>query len=445
MSYRDFFLAIDRANLDLQEPVKIVAHFDADGICSASIVAYFLKLQGKGFSIDFVPVLTDSCIDSLEDEGTHLFVDVGSSAIDRISQALPDSEKIVLDHHEVVGKAGFVHMNPELYGLDSGSEVSGAGVVYLFFKRFDNRVRDVAHLAVIGAIGDYQINGALSKLNNDIINEAVSEGLIVQSRGLRILKNKSLLKYLSTCQEPYIPGVSGDAESARAFLEKAGIPVMRHGREVTLSDLDDAQKRRLTDAILKKRAGEEHPDDIFGVSFRIVGEDEFSCAYDFATLLNACGRMGEGMLGVDVALGKPGSVSKAKEVLHEYRRKLHAALDWYTRNSDSFIHGKDFVIVDASDVIMPSMIGTISSMISRSFNLAPGTVVAILGDCDDRIKVSLRAVAPSSRNVLDILKDAGVKGMLGGHKAAAGATTSREDKEDFIRRLKLRLEREAGA
>ena len=54
-------------------------------------------------------------------------------------------------------------MNPHLFDIDGSTEISGAGVVYLFCKALDGKNKDMAHIAIVGAIGDIQEDKGFKK------------------------------------------------------------------------------------------------------------------------------------------------------------------------------------------------------------------------------------------------------------------------------------------
>jgi len=48
---------------------------------------------------------------------------------------LKDKEIVILDHHKVENneRDTIIHVNPHFFGIDGSKEVSGAGVVFLFW------------------------------------------------------------------------------------------------------------------------------------------------------------------------------------------------------------------------------------------------------------------------------------------------------------------------
>jgi nanoRNase/pAp phosphatase (c-di-AMP/oligoRNAs hydrolase) len=116
------------------------------------------------------------------------------------------------------------------------------------------------------------------------------------------------------------------------------------------------------------------------------------------------------------------------------------AMRWYGENKESagIIKKKGFILINAENKIMPSMIGTVASMLSKSNDIKKGTYIMSMAQNEDNTtKVSLRiaGLGCCGRNSVDLLgivkritKEVG--GEAGGHQFAAGALiqTSLEDK-----------------
>ncbi|MEM0350189.1 MAG: DHH family phosphoesterase, partial [Archaeoglobaceae archaeon] len=162
------------ANLLLRhEFVRIYTHYDVDGISAGAIIARALLRLGKEFQISFLKGLNDFEADEAE---LIIFADMGSGYSEKISKI--DSDIIILDHHkpdgEIRGKKNLVHVNPHLFGIDGTYEISASGVAYLFARELNGN-RDLASLAILGAIGDKQ---KFIGLNGEIMREGIEAGCI---------------------------------------------------------------------------------------------------------------------------------------------------------------------------------------------------------------------------------------------------------------------------
>src|SRR3989344_1826167 len=140
-------------------PVRVISHLDADGLSAAAIITKALKRLNRKFTLTIVRQLSQNTLKQFKSESyeTFLFVDLGSGNIQDIKEAINSKNILILDHHQPQEiENSFVHLNPILFGLDGNSDVSGAGLAYMFAKSLDEENRDLSTIALIGAIGDNQ-------------------------------------------------------------------------------------------------------------------------------------------------------------------------------------------------------------------------------------------------------------------------------------------------
>ncbi|MDL5502889.1 MAG: recombinase RecJ, partial [Candidatus Methanoperedens sp.] len=60
-----------------------------------------------------------------------IFTDLGSGMLDAIKSLKLNA--VIADHHQPQGKHEF-HLNPHLFGLNGGIEVSGSGMAYFIAR-----------------------------------------------------------------------------------------------------------------------------------------------------------------------------------------------------------------------------------------------------------------------------------------------------------------------
>src|SRR3989338_5684376 len=202
--------------LDRKDPIRLVSHLDADGISSCSLLVKLLNLDNRTYSLSIVQQLKPEVLKeiALEPYKTIIFSDLASGMIEDIRKILYDRKVFIIDHHEFQqgeGMGNITLINPHMFGIDGGKEISGAGVAYLFSQAVDSRMEEYAHIAIIGAMGDMQESQGFARLNNQILQTAVEKGKIKVIRGLRMFgaQTKPLHKILEYSTDPYIPGVSG--------------------------------------------------------------------------------------------------------------------------------------------------------------------------------------------------------------------------------------------
>jgi len=311
---------------------------------------------------------------------------------------------------------------------------------------------DLAHLAILGAIGDMQENnGFHSDLNNFILEDAVNSKKIEVKIGLRMfgMQTRPINKVLEYTTDPYIPGVTGSEQGAKRFLQEIGLNFVENGKYKKLVQLSEAEMKKLVTSIILKRIGsEEKPEDVLGKIYILTEEEDenpLKDAKEFSTLLNACGRMNKPSIGIGCCLGDKKSKEEAITLLLDYKREIINSLNWFYANKNKFPEGKGYILINAEDHLKDTMIGTLGSMISKS-NLYPKdfTILTMAYTIDGNIKASLRTVGRSKKDLRDIINHivSKVGGIGGGHKYAAGALISQEKEKDFIETSKQVLEKE---
>ena len=431
---------------------------DADGISSAAIMIKLLKKLQFKFSLSIVQQLTNDVLKQLSREhySQYIFTDLGSGQINNIKGNLANRKALILDHHlltkDVKQYENIMHVNPFIHGIDGGTAVSGSGVVYLFSKQVFE-IKDMAHIALLGAIGDMQENDGFSELNNVILEDATKAGKIRIERGLRFFgyQTKPLYQMLKYSTDLYIPGVTGDDKGAAEFMQSLGIQLKRGDDFTKLSDLNEEEMKNLAAAIILKRKKEENPDDIFGNIYVLTDEKHGSPTRDareFSTLLNACGRLGRASLGMGACLGNENNKIAAISSLQDYKNEIIKAVNWYWTNINTpyVIKGDKYIIINAQDNILATINGTLASILSKSGNFEDGTLIMAMAQLiDNTTKVSLRVSGKVNESVdlrkilKSIIKETG--GEAGGHRLAAGAIVPTEKERMFVEKAKVILKK----
>ncbi|MBU0979367.1 MAG: DHH family phosphoesterase [Nanoarchaeota archaeon] len=440
----DFLRSIDEAVAWFRQQegkIRLISHLDSDGMAAAAILIKCFNRDSRSYSLSVVQQLNPAMLKDLEDYPLVVFSDFGSGQLEAINTYLKDKKVLILDHHkptDTVPADNVMHVNPHLHGIDGGTEISGAGVSYLFAKALDQRNKDLAHLAVIGAIGDIQDN--LTALNKTILDDALAEKKIEIMRGIRFFgrQTKPLHKILEYSSDPYIPDVTGSESGAIQFLQQLGIYPKMGSQWKRITDLDDDEVRRLTEGIIIRRADLEKPEDVLGNIYLLPQEKmgtPFKDAREFSTLLNACGRLNRASHGIGACLGDKKAKKAALADLTLYRKKILHALRWFEANRDSMVQDKSFIIINAKDKIMGTIAGTLASIISKSDVFEQGTLILSMAHLlDGNTKVSLRVAGRSGPDLRGIINDitSRVGGDSGGHMNAAGAVIPTELEQPFI-------------
>jgi len=438
------------------DEVLLASHIDADGLTSAGIATTALERAGIPTTTVFKNQLDDEEIASIaaRDFQTVLFTDFGSGQLDAIAkhEQQGDFEPIVVDHHQPADAETQYHLNPLLEGIDGASELSGAGASYLLARALeeDNDNRDLAALAVVGAVGDMQaVGGELVGANRAIVEDGMEAGVLEEATDIALYgkQTRPLPKLLEYADQPQIPGVSGDEAGAIDFLESLGIDLEVDGEWRRWVDLSTEERQTVVSGLVQRGVERGVPadriDSLVGTSYTLSGEaqgTELRDASEFSTLLNATARYERADVGLAVCLGdREQALERARRLLANHRRNLSEGLEYVRENGVE--SGETVQWFDADDAIRETIVGIVAGM---ALGL-PGVdrerpIVAFARKSEDERKVSARGTATLVRQGLD-LSDAihtasvAVGGDGGGHDIAAGATIPAARREEFIDRL----------
>ena len=425
--------------------IQVVTHHDADGICSGTIMYKALETIGKDFQIDVVRQLEDNIIQELSSKDADLFIftDLGSGQKENINKYLSDRKVVIADHHTVseYSAENINELNCHDFGIDGKDEVSGAGMTYFLCREITPKICESVEFTLIGAAGDTQKkNGQFKTINKYLFEEADRNGRIKVINGLRLFGRftRPLHKSLMYLDRPKIPNVNGNESGAIQMMNDLEIPAKKtNGDWTRLHDLSKEEESRLTIEIILRSELVDNKDYLTGNVYVLTNDHELR---EFATMLNACGRLGKGKDGLDLCLGKKDNID---DTLREYRQKIAKYLNWVSRNKESIIHKKNGAYLVARDKIDENFIGTIMSIISKS---ADNKMKIMFGfaNSDNGVKVSGR-VDSSLDGIVDIdmairkvVEEIGGEG--GGHSLAAGAKIAQGVELEFIEKIDLLLD-----
>jgi RecJ-like exonuclease len=298
-----------------QENIRIVSHLDADGISSAALIVKALNRENRPYAITILQQMKAEDVKRLsaEDAKNFIFTDLGSNQISNFLNYFNGKKVFILDHHEpeksknaldseFLKARNIFHLNPHLFSINGSTQISGSGVSYYFVKELNRENEDLAHIALIGTLGDIQEPSG-SALNSEIVELAKKHNRISVTKGLKVFgaQTKPLHIALVQSTEIYIPGVTGSESGAIQFLKQINIEPKNGSNWRRIIDLSEDELKRLVEGIIMLRLNEENPEDIIGDVYLLNDEEEGSTlkdAREFATMLNACGRLNRASLGV---------------------------------------------------------------------------------------------------------------------------------------------------
>ena len=225
--------------------------------------------------------------------------------------------------------------------------------------------------------------------------------------------------------------------NSRGRTEQVELTAERSVQQV----LTEYELKKLATAIVMRRLDEEKPEDIIGNVYILPAEEKESPTRDakeFSTLLNACGRLGKASLGIGACLGDKKIKERAVKSMMDYKRELVNAMNWYERSKETerVIKGNGYIIVHAKDNIMPTIAGTIASILSKSGEIKEGTYILSMAQLYNGMsKASLRVSGSRKVDLREIVVDItkNIEGAeSGGHSFAAGAIMPTAKENEFI-------------
>jgi single-stranded-DNA-specific exonuclease len=486
------------------DEVLLASHIDADGLTSAAIAATALRRAGITFETVFKKQLDETGIASIaaREEETVLFTDFGSGQLDVIAahERTGDFTPVIADHHQPADAETEYHLNPLLEGIDGAAELSGAGASYVLARALgettsgslseqrtesvanreqdaatdgsgtDTRAasdtpatdggavaagadaavadnRDLAGLAVVGAVGDMQaVGGELVGANRGIVEEGVEAGVLAEGTDLAFYGKQSrpLPKLLEYASEVRIPGVSNDQRGAVSFLQGLDLDLKEGGEWRRWVDLTDDERQQVASALvqhaLSRGVSSDRVEDLVATTYTLTAEDpgtELRDASEFSTLLNATARYERADVGLAVCLGdREDALERARNLLRTHRRNLSEGISLVEdRGVERAEHVQYF---DAGEEIRETIVGIVAGM-ALGVDGVDGDrpIVAFARKNEEETKVSGRGTGRLVGRGLDlsvVMREAArsVGGDGGGHDVAAGATIPAGREEAFV-------------
>ncbi|AQL42842.1 recombinase RecJ [Halorientalis sp. IM1011] len=440
--------------LESSDRVLLASHIDADGLTSAGIAATALERAGIEFEVVFKKQLDDAEIATIaaREEETVLFTDFGSGQLDAIAEheAAGDFTPVIADHHQPAESETEFHCNPLLEGLDGASELSGAGASYVLARALepdDVDNRDLARLAVVGAVGDMQaVGGELVGANREIVAEGVDAGVLEEGTDIAFYgkQTRPLPKLLEYASEVRIPGISNDQNGAIRFLDGLGLDLKRDGEWRRWVDLSHEERQTVASSLvqhaIEKGVSADKVDGLVGTTYTLLTEPEgteLRDASEFSTLLNATARYERADVGLAVCLGdRADGLERARKLLRNHRRNLSEGLQWVKETGVT--QEEHLQWFDAGEEIRETIVGIVAGMAVGVDGVDRNRpIVAFARKNEEETKVSARGTGRLVAKGLDLSAvmgeaSAAVGGGGGGHDVAAGATVPAGREQEFV-------------
>ncbi len=413
--------------------VRIISHYDPDGISAAAIGSHMVKRLGLKFHTTLTKQLDDAKIkeirESTPEDQLIIFSDMGSAKISQLDEF--PHKIMVVDHHQPEKEGeNIIHLNPHFFNIDGSREASGSSFYLALAITVDEANWDLAGLALAGACGDRQGLGGYKGYNEDLVQAAAGRE-IMKMETVPNLKAKTIYDSLIEWPEPYFKGITGRKREASRFLRWLGL-----NKESLLSDLDDEKKRFLTSAcalrLLRQGATPDAVGDLIITRYWLY--DWGLYADELSALLNSCARQGDYGIGLALALGDSEAREKAIQHSKKHREYIITNLRELEANPPEKMNNLQYFMAQET-----AYAGVLAGLGTLYFF---DTSKATFGMSDKAGKLSISARAPRSMvnagvNLGIACRDASnaVEGTGGGHDIASGATIPTKNKKKFLKEL----------
>lgn len=432
-----------KEKLEKGENVKIISHVDADGISAAAILAKCLHYYNAPYVVKFSKPMKGEEIERLsrEDYGVYIFADLGTTQLEDIHRHLLAKGKavVLIDHHagELKVHTNLRCVHSHKVGMNGGRDISASGIAYLVAESIGAKFRSLIKLAIVGAIGDRQeFEEGFVGANEIFLRLAVDAGMLEVREGLKLAGRTitSCLSSLWLSTRPYLPGLSGDIDESRKFLENLDVD-----QSIPLSELSRESELSLLDAILKRTGRTDLRPLLWGRIYvdrqkELAGTDDLR---EFAYLLDCCADMMAADVGFAIAMGDRRMVGNAYEKFETRQKEMMKIFQHMIKRIGDFREKRNFKYIFSED-IGPLMIGEAMSLLLESRILKgdkPVVGISILNEKE--FKASARATPELVEAGYDVGKAMRIAatqigGTGGGHDVAASARIPKEKLEEFL-------------
>ncbi|MCK4996558.1 MAG: DHH family phosphoesterase, partial [Thermoplasmatales archaeon] len=229
--------------------IRVISHYDADGITSAAIICKALHRAGYNFHATLMRNPFDKGLErvSKEDNELIIFLDMGSGQIETIEKM--ECKSIIIDHHQYLKKKtskDVLQINANLCGINGNYEACGATLSYSLAKSLGSENVDLVSLAITGVTGDKQYIGGIRGFNKTILDEALNNDKIQENIEIK-LYGETLFEALKYSIDPYYSGISGNEDEIKKLFKK-----LNPKKDIKIENLDIDQKKQLQSFLMLK-------------------------------------------------------------------------------------------------------------------------------------------------------------------------------------------------
>jgi RecJ-like exonuclease len=248
---------------------------------------------------------------------------------------------------------------------------------------------------------------------------------------------------------PYIEGLTWKPQDCYTLLKSAGIRLKDNGRWRVPAELTEEEKSQLLNAISKFVSNSNETSaillrELYGYTYTINGEDRCNLlreARGYATMLNACGRIGKAGVGISICMGDRNEMLTIGEQITEtYMNTLRNCISTLFAGKWRIMDDGKNVFINGEGVIPEDMLGAVSSLLSGSlsFNGRLLFVRTLAGDGSYKFSSRKCLGCNSNLDLGQIMRQVSYtfQGVGGGHSSAAGSKIPQTALDGFIANIK---------
>ncbi len=403
--------------------VRVLAHYDGDGVSSSIILLKALERLNIKYHSGYVKNLDNEGFRELYDEDPdilNIIVDAGSSQ----AQSISDYEKfIILDHHfynktDVKG----ININARDYGINGTREACGATMAFIFSLVLDESNKDLFPFFMAGVMADKQDIGGLSGLNKLLYDN------------YNVYSTKHVLNFEGNIKDgitysidPFFINLTGYPDDVAAFLNKNNISADKSVMELT-TDENKLLGNILSLKLLENNVG---IDAIKYLESDILYFNDLGfSSKELNSIIDGNSRTANQSVPVQYFLGDESVENDMLNNVKIYKTKL---IDYIYRANSEIKEEKYLRYFYSPE---SEMAGPISGAIGL-YAMKPDKPVIGFNSGDEDIKISSRgtkSLVSRGLNLSVVMKEACEKagGSGGGHDIAAGGVIPAGKEKTFI-------------
>ncbi|SMD31590.1 DHH family phosphoesterase [Picrophilus oshimae] len=422
----DFYSLLKKGSEKIRENdyVRILAHYDGDGVSSAIILTNALKREGIKFHLSYVSSLDEKGFRQLYEEEKDVFtimVDAGSDQAQFISDY---NNYVILDHHfHRDFKAPGININARDFGYNGTTEACGATMAFLMALTMNEDNKDLLPFFVSGVMADKQDIGGFKGLNASIYNEYNKN----KTFHMINIDGSNIHEAITYSTDPFFYNLTGYPDNVNEMLSSLNIDPEKH-----VYDLDNAEMLRLGKALsLRLLSQNIGIDGIKYLETDVIMFDEIKMSSKLLSdIIDGNSRIGANSIPVQYFLGD----KSVENEMNSNRRIFKTKLIDYIYRSKNNIKENDYLryfYAPESEMAGP-ITGTMALYL---FDVKKPIIGFNAGT--ENIKVSSRGtrhLVSRGLNLSVVMREASqrVGGSGGGHDIAAGAVIPLDTEKKFI-------------